>query len=166
MRRDANKSAATEENDRRSARPNADFNDPRHDTATLTQPLLLIFALSMGDRPGSLPSGRPPCFFTFCSYLLIFTASLFPFPCQSQSWPTRLFPFSHRCLKVFFSILHSLARRFRRSYHQKKDSCLLRFVYGSEWVVVSALLSSLLIFGRLVALCSASEKKKKNEFHY
>jgi len=41
---------------------NADFNDPRHDTQTLTHTPLSIFALSTGDP--SLP------FHILCSYLL------------------------------------------------------------------------------------------------
>jgi hypothetical protein len=146
------------------------FNDPRHDTATHTPSCSILYPAWETGLARCLP-GDLPAFSHFVPIYSTLPLVSFFFLVKVKAGQHAFFLFLVVSVSDFsFSIPCSLARRFRRSYHQKKNPCLLRFVHvgGSSGSPHFPSLSPV-DFGGLLHYAlpvQSSEKKKKNDFHY
>jgi hypothetical protein len=136
-----------------------------------TPPPLVHFYTQHGRPTGSLPTGDLPAFSHFVPIYSTLPLVSFLFLVKVKDGQHAFFLLLVVSVSDFsFSLLCSLARRFRRSYHQKKNPCLLRFVHvgGSSGSPHFPSLSPV-DFGGLLHYAlpvQSSEKKKKNDFHY
>jgi hypothetical protein len=133
-------------------------------------PPLVHFCTQHGRPTGALPPGDLPAFSHFVPIYLSLPLVSFLFLVKVKAGQHAFFLFLVVSVSDFsFSILCSLARRFRRSYHYKKNPCLLRFVHvgGSSGSPYFPSLSPV-DFGGLLhyALPVQSEKRKRRRMNF
>jgi hypothetical protein len=103
-----------------------------------THPLLFIFALSMGDRPGSLPPGDLPAFSHFVPIYLTLPLVSFFLLVEVKAGQHAFSLFLIVVSKSFFQFFILWRGVSGALADQKKNSFLLRFVRGRERGLVAS----------------------------